>query len=206
MNAIWSPILALAGGYLFGSIFSAIWICRLFHIDITRTGSGNPGMTNVWRTLGWKPALTVALLDAAKGFTAAWLGSALTHSLFWSLMAGIAAVAGHSFSIFAGFKGGKGVLTAFGAFLFLSPIASLSSLTVWLLVLLATRYVSLGSLGAAVTLPLFIFLEARWHGNAGLNAAFWAALPVSAFVIYRHRANIGNLLQGKEPRIGSRKN
>ena len=195
------PILALVAGYLLGSILSAIWICRLFHIDITRTGSGNPGMTNVWRTLGWKPALPVALLDAAKGFTAAWIGSALTHSLLWSLLAGVAAVVGHSFSLFAGFKGGKGVLTGFGAILFLSPIACLSSLTLWFLVLLLTRFVSLSSLAAAITLPIFVFLESRWHGEPGLSPVFGITFVICAFVIYRHRANISRLANGTEPRF-----
>ncbi|HAO99950.1 MAG TPA: glycerol-3-phosphate acyltransferase, partial [Fibrobacteres bacterium] len=124
-----TPFFALLSGYLLGSIPSAIWVCKLFfNVDITKVGSGNPGMTNVWRALGWKPAVPVILLDTAKGFFAAWLGATLTHSTSWALAAGVAAVAGHSFSIFARFKGGKGVLTGFAVFLYLSPIASLTCL------------------------------------------------------------------------------
>ncbi len=195
-------ILSLGSGYLLGSIPSALWICRFFfRVDITQVGSGNPGMTNVWRTLGWKPALPVALVDAAKGFFAAYLGLLLTHSVLWALLAGIAAVIGHSFSLFAHFKGGKGVLTGFGAFLFLSPIASLSSLSLWVVVLLLSRFVSLSSIAAAVTLPVFITLESHWHGMPVFNSVFWAALVVCGFVVVRHRANFSRLLNGTEPRF-----
>jgi len=194
-------MLVLLIGYLFGSFLSAIWVCKLFQVDIIRTGSGNPGMTNVWRTLGWKAGLLVAVLDAAKGFFAAFIGAYLTHSLTWGLFAGVAAVVGHSFSIFANFKGGKGVLTGFAVFLFLSPIASLSSLALWCIVVALTRFVSLGSLAAAITLPFFIFLETRWHGNAGINPVFWAALIICSFVVYRHRGNVQRLLNGTEPRF-----
>src|SRR5690606_4389138 len=104
--------MAMTSAYLLGSIPSAAWIARVFHgVDITKVGSNNPGMTNVYRTLGWKPALPVALIDAGKGFTAAWLATLLTGSLPWALAAGAMAVLGHSFTCFAAFKGGKSVLT-----------------------------------------------------------------------------------------------
>ncbi len=194
--------LTLGTAYLLGSIPSALWICRIFfHVDITKVGSGNPGMTNVWRALGWKPALPVVVADAAKGFLSAYLGLLWTHSILWALLAGIAAVVGHLFPLFARFKGGKGVLTAFGAFLFLSPIASLSSLTVWILMLLLFRIVSVSSMSAAITLPLFVFFESLWHGNPGINPVFWAALVVAVFVLIRHRANFSRLLNGTEPRF-----
>lgn len=203
MNSVFGTAsLALAAGYLLGAIPSAIWICRwLFHVDITRRGSGNPGMTNVWRTLGWKPALPVALLDAAKGLLAAWLGAVLTHSLAWVLLAGVAAVLGHSFSFLTKFKGGKGVLTGFGVFLYLSPVASLASLTLWVLVMFFTRFVSLSSMAAALALPVFIFIEARERGGQGTALVFWAALGVCVFVIVRHRANFVRLLNGTESRF-----
>jgi glycerol-3-phosphate acyltransferase PlsY len=194
--------LALAAGYLLGAIPSAIWICRgFFRVDITSRGSGNPGMTNVWRALGWKPALPVALLDATKGVLAAWLGAALTHSPTWALLAGVAAVLGHSFSFLARFKGGKGVLTGFGVFLYLSPWASLASLTLWVLVMFLTRFVSLSSMAAALTLPVFIFIEVRKHGGEGTTPVFWAALGVCVFVMVRHRANFARLLNGTESRF-----
>jgi glycerol-3-phosphate acyltransferase PlsY len=196
-----APAFALGTGYLLGSVPNAIWVCRLFNVDITKVGSGNPGMTNVWRTLGWKPALPVAILDAAKGFFAAWFGFLWTHSILWSLLAGLAAVLGHSFSLFVGFKGGKSVLTGFGVFLYLSPVASLSCLALWGIVLALSRYVSLASLSAAFMLPLCILLEAHWHGATGTTAVFWTALVICLFVIFRHRTNISRLLQGTESRF-----
>jgi len=200
-DSFFMPFLVLLVGYLFGSFLSAIWVCRAFHVDITTIGSGNPGMTNVWRTLGWKQGLLVAVLDASKGYFAAFLGAHLTHSLTWGLLAGVAAVVGHSFSIFNHFKGGKGVLTGFAVFLFLSPIASLSSLSLCCIVLALTRFMSLGSLAAAVTLPFFIFLETRWHGNAGLNSVFLAAFIICSWVVFRHRSNMARLANGTEPKF-----
>jgi glycerol-3-phosphate acyltransferase PlsY len=194
-----SSVLALAAGYLLGSLPFALWISRARGVNILAVGSGNPGMTNVWRTLGWKPALPVAVLDTAKGAAAAWAGLALTGSLLWSLLAGIAAVLGHSFSFWIGFKGGKSVLTAFGVFLFLSPLASLGALAVWAVVMGLFRFVSLASILAAVVLPLFVALEAP--GGRALSPVFWAALPVCAFIVVRHRANIGRLVRGEEPRF-----
>ena len=192
----------LGAGYLLGSLPTAIIVCRIFfHVDITRIGSGNPGMTNVWRTLGWKPALPVALLDAGKGFFAAWLAAHWTHSMEWALVGGLAAVLGHAFSFLAHLKGGKSVLTGFGVFLYLSPLASLSCLALWGIVLVGTRYVSLGSIAAAVMLPVLIFFESRWHGQPGVSSVFWTALIICAFVVLRHRANLVRLLQGTESRF-----
>lgn len=193
------PILSLILGYLLGSLPFALWISRACGVDILSVGSGNPGMTNVWRTLGWKPALPVALLDAAKGSVAAWAGLALTGSPLWGLLAGIAAVLGHSFSFWIRFKGGKSVLTAFGVFLFLSPLASLGALLLWAAVMAMFNYVSLASIIAAAGLPLLILIES--HPGELLSPVFWAALPVCAFVIIRHRANIGRLWRGEEPKF-----
>jgi glycerol-3-phosphate acyltransferase PlsY len=199
LSSTLSPILAILAGYLLGSLPFALWVARARGVNILAVGSGNPGMTNVWRTLGWKPALPVALLDALKGTTAAWLGYHLTGSLLWALLAGLAAVLGHSFSFWIRFKGGKSVLTAFGVFLYLSPLASLGALAVWALVMFLFRYISLASIVAAASLPAFVALEAR--GGRAMSPAFWAAVPVGLFVIVRHRANIGRLLRGTEPKF-----
>jgi acyl phosphate:glycerol-3-phosphate acyltransferase len=199
MQSPWLAVAALAAGYLLGSLPFALWISRARGVNILAVGSGNPGMTNVWRTLGWKPGFAVALLDAAKGVSAAWLGGLLTGSGLWALAAGITAVLGHSFSFWIGFKGGKGVLTGFGVFLFLSPLASLGALLVWAAFMGVFRYVSLASIAAAVVLPPFIALEAP--RDRPFTAVFWAALPVCLFVVYRHRANIGRLLRGSEPKF-----
>lgn len=195
----WIPMLALAAGYLLGSLPFALWVSRAHGVDILKVGSGNPGMTNVWRTLGWKPALPVAVLDTVKGTASAWFGLWLTGSTMWALLAGIAAVLGHSFSFWIGFKGGKSVLTGFGVFLFLSPFASLGALVLWISVMMMFGYVSLASILAAVGLPLFILVEAP--GGQVYSPVFWAALPVCLFVIVRHRSNMVRLWRGEEAKF-----
>jgi glycerol-3-phosphate acyltransferase PlsY len=196
--------LALAAAYLLGALAPALWIARLNGVDIFKVGSGNPGMTNVWRTLGWKPALPVALLDAGKGFAAAWLAMRLTGSINWALAAGVVAVFGHSCTIFARFRGGKGVLTSFGVFLYFVPAAALLSLTAWIAIVMRTRYVSLGSIVASILLPFGILAEARLRQNPGLYPVLAVGTLISAFVLYRHRSNMSRLMQGTESKIGSR--
>jgi glycerol-3-phosphate acyltransferase PlsY len=198
--------LALLAGYLLGSLPFALWISRARGVDILKVGSGNPGMTNVWRTLGWKPALPVALLDTLKGGLAAWAGALLTGSPLWALLAGIAAVLGHSFSFWIGFKGGKSVLTAFGVFLYLSPWASLAAFAVWAVTMFLFRYISLASILAAASLPALVALETLdARGGRAISPVrspvFWAAAAVGLFVIVRHRANIGRLLRGEEAKF-----
>ena len=191
-----AAFLALLAGYLLGALPFALWISRLNGVDILKVGSGNPGMTNVWRSLGWKPALPVAILDIAKGSVATWLGGTLTHSILWALLAGVAAVLGHSFSFWIGFKGGKSVLTSFGVFLYLVPIASLIVFIVWAVVMAVTRWVSLSSILAAIALPILIYAE-----SGTTSPVFWASIPVCAFVVIRHRSNIGRLIKGTEPKF-----
>ncbi len=199
MVAPWLSSLALFFGYVLGALPFALWISRSRGVDILTVGSGNPGMTNVWRTLGWKPGITVALLDALKGVAAAATGMLLTGMEIWALLAGVAAVLGHSFSFWIGFRGGKGVLTGFGVFLYLSPVASLAALVVWAATMGLFRFVSLASIAAAVVLPAFIALESPVGAFA--SPTFWAALPVCAFVIVRHRSNIVRLVRGTEPKF-----
>lgn len=197
--------MALTAAYFLGSVPSAAWIARIFHgVDITKVGSGNPGMTNVYRTLGWKPALPVALLDAGKGYAAACLGLFLTGSLPWALAAGVMAVLGHSYTCFASFQGGKGVLTGFGVFLYFVPLSALAGLAACAIVVAKTRYVSLGSITAAVVMPLGILLEARYRGDGSLYSVLAVATLVCAFVLIRHRANMARLVRGTENKIGSK--
>ncbi len=195
----WLSMLTLAAGYFLGALPFALWVSRAHGVDILKTGSGNPGMTNVWRTLGWKPALPVAVFDTLKGTAAAWLGFWLTGSTLWALLGGIAAVLGHSFSFWIGFKGGKSVLTGFGVFLFLSPFAGLGALVLWAFVMMLFGYVSLASIVAAVGLPVLILLEAP--GGEALSPVFWASVPVCLFVIVRHRGNMVRLWRGEEARF-----
>jgi glycerol-3-phosphate acyltransferase PlsY len=196
-----AAFLALLAGYVLGSLPFALWVSRLNGVDILKVGSGNPGMTNVWRSLGWKPALPVAILDIAKGSLATWVGGTLTGSILWALLAGVAAVLGHSFSFWIGFKGGKSVLTTFGVFLYLVPVASLIAFIVWVLIMAVTRWVSLSSILAALALPVLIYAESAGSGSGFQSPVFWASVPLCAFVVIRHRSNIGRLLNGTEPKF-----
>lgn len=196
--------LALVAAYFLGSLPPALWVARLHGVDIFKVGSGNPGMTNVWRSLGWKPAVPVALLDTGKGFLAAWLAVFLTGSEAFALAAGVVAVLGHSFTCFARFRGGKGVLTSFGVFLYFVPVSALACLLLWIAIVARTRYVSLGSIAAALVLPLGILAEARLRADPNLYPVLAVETLVSAFVLYRHRSNMARLLRGTENKIGGR--
>jgi glycerol-3-phosphate acyltransferase PlsY len=204
MDAAPARIAASVAAYFLGALAPALWMARLHGVDIFKVGSGNPGMTNVWRTLGWKPALPVALLDAGKGYLAVWLAVFLTGSPAWGLACGVIAVLGHSFTCFARFRGGKGVLTTFGVFLYFAPVSALVALAVWTLIVWRTRYVSLGSIAASLVLPFGILAEARLRQNTALYPVLAVESIVSAFVLYRHRANMSRLLRGTENKIGSR--
>jgi len=191
-------LLALA--YLLGAIPSSYWVGKSLHgVDLREHGSGNLGATNAFRILGWKSALPVVVTDIFKGFLPVWLFPGLVGASFgWSLAFGGAAIVGHIFSIWVGFKGGKGVATSAGVFLAIAPWAVLGGFAVWAVIALGTRYISLGSIGASAALPLLVWLTPH-QGGAGL-LAFTTGL--SAFVIWAHRSNIGRLLRGEENRFG----
>jgi acyl phosphate:glycerol-3-phosphate acyltransferase len=196
--------MSLVAAYFLGSIPTAKWIARtFFQVDITQVGSGNPGMTNILRTFGWKPALPVALIDAGKGWLSAWLTVTLTGSLSWALAAGLLAVLGHSFTVFAAFKGGKGVLTGFGVFLYFVPISALAGLAAWAAVVALSRYVSLGSITAAIVMPTSIFIESRLHQDQNMLPIFMVSCLVCGFVLYRHRPNMVRLVKGTENKFRS---
>jgi glycerol-3-phosphate acyltransferase PlsY len=169
---------------------------RLFAgVDIRTLGSGNTGATNVWRTLGFKLGLTVALLDIGKGLAAALLGRWLGDDLV-GVLAGVAAMVGHWRPVFTGLsRGGKTVATTGGVGLAVAPLATLAAAGVWIAVFVATRYASIASMAAAVALPLFA-------------ALFGASWPVLAFtsgaavaIVVLHRANIARLARGTENRF-----
>ena len=185
----------IALGYVLGSMPWGYWLTRLFGgIDIRKFGSGNPGATNVWRTLGWRYGLPVAVLDIAKGFLAALLGRWLAGDLV-AVLAGVAAMAGHWRPLFLRFgRGGKIVATTGGVGFAVAPHATLGAVVVWWIFFLATRYVSVASMASAISLPL-------------LAVAFGASWPVVAFtaggaaaIVVLHRANIARLLAGTETR------
>jgi glycerol-3-phosphate acyltransferase PlsY len=188
--------LLVALGYLLGSLPWGYWVPRvLAGVDIRTLGSGNTGATNVWRTLGFKLGLTVALLDIGKGLAAALLGRWLGDDLV-GVLAGVAAMVGHWRPVFTGFsRGGKTVATTGGVGLAVAPLATLAAAGVWIVVFVATRYASIASMVAAVSLPAFALL-------------FGASWPVLAFtsgaalaIILLHRTNIVRLARGTENRF-----
>lgn len=189
-------------GYLLGSIPSAVWIGKLFYKkDVRQFGSGNAGATNTFRVLGKTAGTVVLAMDILKGFFAVqiplWLhvGFHTPGGLDdFAMLCGIAAVLGHLYPVFAGFKGGKGVATALGIVLAASPWASLSAVGVFVVVWLASGYVSLGSILSAVSFPLFLFLLFYPEGSILKIAA--VLLPL--LIIYTHRSNIGKLWKGTE--------
>jgi acyl phosphate:glycerol-3-phosphate acyltransferase len=190
--------LLLAVAYLLGSIPTSYVVGRTVHgIDLRKHGSGNLGATNAFRVLGWRAALPVIVVDVGKGwlptvFFPLWDG---VPSLEWALAYAAAAILGHVFSIFVAFKGGKGVATSAGVFLALAPWAVLIAGILWAVVVILTRMVSLGSLMAAVVLPIAVFAT----GEPRLE--LWLSVALSAFVIYAHRSNIRRLMRGEESRI-----
>ncbi|MDQ6887209.1 MAG: glycerol-3-phosphate 1-O-acyltransferase PlsY [Gemmatimonadota bacterium] len=201
-----SPYLALALSYLLGSIPSAYLAGRVFRgIDLREHGSGNLGATNVLRTLGWKIALLVMIMDLAKGAVPAALFprhlTSVSSPSHWAIAFGLAAILGHVRSAWMLWRGGgKGVATAAGVFLALTTVPSLIAVAVWAVVLLVWGYVSLASISAALVLPVAV------GALDGLHApVFVATLAVALFVLWTHRANIGRLRRGEEQRFGRKR-
>ncbi len=206
---MWLAVLLLIA-YLIGSIPTSIIAGKLTKgIDIRDYGSKNPGATNTVRVLGKKIGFTVGIIDIFKGFFAVVFLPSLIPGDPWlrddirRLMAGFASVAGHMWTVFAGFRGGKGVGTGFGVFLGLEPIASVITLAVWLILTFGTGYVSLGSVVAAAVLPIAVVTAGLLRGGLSVPVSVVAA-ALGLLVIVRHRANIGRLLRGEENRFGKR--
>jgi glycerol-3-phosphate acyltransferase PlsY len=194
------PAVLVILAYLLGSISFAVLLVRATTgRDIRAEGSGNAGATNVLRSHGKKLALLVALLDVAKGVAGVLLVRLVTADPRWAAAAGFAAILGHVFPVFYGFRGGKGVATAVGAFLALSPLALLVCLAVFLAVVAATRYVSLGSVVALALLPpvsgLFFHAPRAVVTAAGLTALL---------VLLTHLPNLKRLARGEERKLGRR--
>jgi glycerol-3-phosphate acyltransferase PlsY len=204
MNIIFAVLAGLLA-YLLGSIPSAVWIGKRFHnIDVRQHGSGNAGATNVIRVLGWKTGIPVLLIDLAKGWLAAMLpvffrladaNTALLTNL--QIVAGIIAVVGHIFPVFAGFKGGKGVASIFGVFLALNPLLTVFCAAIFLVILLVTGIVSLASMSAGIAFPILLLL--MFNTPSVMFKVF--AIIVGAALLVTHRKNIGRLIRGEETRI-----
>lgn len=192
----------LVSAYLIGAIPTSYVIGKAFHdIDLREHGSGNLGATNAFRVLGAKSAVPVVILDIAKGFVPVGFFPGIAGVGFgWTLGFGAAAIVGHMFSVWVGFKGGKGMATSAGVFLGLAPWAVLGSLLVWCALTFSTGYVSLGSLGAAIVMPVLVALTPHTGGDA----LIWFAGGLAVVVVWAHRANVGRLLRGEENRFGRR--
>lgn len=195
-----SLLFGLLGSYLIGSIPTAYVLVKWTRrIDVRTIGSGNVGATNATRAAGISVGVVVFLIDMAKGLIAAFvIAPAWVHptSQTVRLACGLAAVIGHAFPLFLKFRGGKGVATTIGVLVSAGLVIAGACLAVWLVCFLLWRYVSVGSIAAAVTLPLMQLVMHRPPAEA------WLGTALSLFVIARHRANIERLLQGQEHRMG----
>jgi acyl-phosphate glycerol 3-phosphate acyltransferase len=194
---------AVIAAYLIGSLSFAVIVSKYYGMDDPRTyGSGNPGATNVLRSGKKKAAALTLLGDALKGLVAVILARCLQDALNLSDIAiaavAVAALVGHMWPLFFGFKGGKGVATALGVLLALSPATALVCAAIWLVMAFGFKVSSLAALTATVAAPLVAFWLMPYPSWA------WATVVIAVLVLYRHKSNIQNLLQGKEGKIGDK--
>lgn len=202
-------IAAAAIGYLLGSLNTSIIVGRFYGTDIRKHGSGNAGMTNTLRTLGKAAAVMVIIGDILKGVISFLIGNLLIGTVpdsitlniagIGGMAGGIAAIAGHNWPVYFGFKGGKGILTSFSVVMMMDWKLGLILLGIFLVIVALTRYVSLGSIIASVAFPVAAFIK----GNSPVFVIFSAVL--AALAIARHSANIKRLLNGTEAKLGSKK-
>lgn len=200
-------VLAVLLAYFLGSVPFGVILATLFGgTDVRKSGSGNIGATNVARVAGPLAGMLTLIFDIAKGAGAVLLAAKLSNgSARWMMIAGITALVGHCFPVWLKFKGGKGVATAAGVFLVLSPVACLAAVLLFLLVVIFWRYVSLGSVSAAGAMPLLVyFLWAPRHAPPLALAV--GALAAALLIIYKHRGNLRRLLEGTEPKFSFSKN
>ena len=194
-----SILLLAAGGYLIGSIPFGYLIARIWNIDIRRYGSGNIGATNVFRTLGPAQGVTVFILDMAKGAIPVLYAQHITQNHWLILMAGAAAILGHTFPVFLRFKGGRGSATGLGFLLAVAPDIFLGAMALVFLIVLLTRYVSIASLTVpALVTAAFIALKRP------LPYALTSGV-ITLVIVLRHIPNIKRLLAGTEPKIGAKR-
>jgi glycerol-3-phosphate acyltransferase PlsY len=191
-----SYVAAVLGGYLAGSIPTGYWLVRLVRgIDIRRVGSRSIGATNVWRLMGWKVGLPTIVVDAAKGLVPALVASLLVDDLA-GVLAGFAAMVGHARPVFIKFeRGGKAVATTGGMMIGLAPLVAAGAVIVWFVTFLVARYVSVASIAAALSLPVFAFaLAESWPVRI-------VTLAAAGAIVLLHRENIKRLFARREPRV-----
>ena len=191
-----SYLAAVVGGYLAGSIPTGYWLVRLVRgIDIRRVGSRSIGATNVWRVMGWKVGVPTILADVAKGLVPAFVAALLVDDLA-GVLAGFAAMVGHARPVFLKFeRGGKAVATTGGMMIGLAPLVAAGALVVWFVTFLVARYVSVASIAAALSLPVFAFaLAESWPVRI-------VTLAAAGAIVFLHRENIRRLFGHREPRV-----
>jgi len=213
-----SFIIIIVLSYLLGSIPTSVWVGKIYKgIDIREHGSGNPGATNTFRMLGWKAGVVVAIIDLSKGFVAAYFISQIGYhfgdlpmqygvwhtDIFMRIVAGVSAVIGHMFPLYANFKGGKGVITAAGMLYGIEPISISVVLVIFLIVLISSRYVSLASIVASFCYPLVVLLMKYQFGFRIDGSHIIFASLVALAIIIKHIPNIKRLFNGNENRIRS---
>jgi glycerol-3-phosphate acyltransferase PlsY len=192
------PLLALPIAYLLGAIpFGYLLVKWTTGADVRAAGSGNIGATNVLRTTGRTAGVITLLLDIAKGYLAVWIAGRLSDGdPIWMSAAALAVMAGHAYPVFLRFRGGKAVASFIGAFLCLTPLAMVCALLIFVGVVAWSRQISLGSICAAATFPLAVWIVARPQ-----LPVFLAAVLAGGFIIYRHSTNIRRLHSGTEHRF-----
>ncbi len=196
-----TPLLLTLAAYAAGAVPSAFWVGRfLYGKDLRTLGSCNLGATNVFRVLGWRPAAFVMVADVFKGFAPVWWFPGLDgqEAAVWPVIYGAAAIVGHVYSLWVGFKGGKGVATSGGVLIAMAPMVALAGLGAWLLGMLATRTVSVASMAAALVVGILGIVFPDLDPPVRVFLGF-----IAVFVIWAHRSNIRRLLAGTEPRAGS---
>ena len=190
-----NPVLALLIAYLLGAIpFGYLLVKWKTGADVRSSGSGNIGATNVLRTTGRSAGVLTLLLDIAKGYLAVWIAGRLTdHSALWMSAAALAVMAGHAYPVFLKFQGGKAVASFVGAFLCLTPLPLVAILVVFVGTVIATHHISMGSIVAAATFPLAVWLILQPSIYIVISA-----ILAGAFIIYKHKSNIQRLREGSE--------
>ena len=192
-------ILLLIIAFILGSIPFGIIIAKAKGVNLKKVGSKNIGATNVLRSLGKWPAILTLLGDIFKGTIAIAIGRYFGVGLFYEGLIGISAILGHNFSLFLGFKGGKGVATSLGVIFIYTPRAALITLVLWLIVVVFTKYSSLGAIVAFGLLPVNILLfDPYYQGKLSV------AILITLLILIRHRENIQRLMKGTERKIGQR--
>ena len=206
---MWSLLIACCLlGYFFGSFPAGYFAGRLAGVDVRTVGSGNIGATNVLRVLGKKWGYPVFAIDALKGLIPVRIALMLAshspttkpYAEYFAILAGLMAVAGHTFPVWLGFKGGKGVATSAGAIIGLMPLAVPIIFLIWVIVFETTRYVSLASIIAALALPIIASLFAFWK-FVDTWALIYFSILIMLLVLWRHRSNFSRLLKGTEQRF-----